>query len=305
MAYRTQLSGYVKFLRGTPAAWESIETKDSDTLYFIAEPGASTGKLYLGNKLISGGGSSIGDNITLGDLQDVLIRAQVPSNAVLVYNENSQIWEPVALETALATVVYQMVGATATDNGLGGLVPQPLAGEQNLFLRGDATWADPTALLRADLYAGDTGSIRSIATSVLNQIVGNAPTSLDTLEELATWVQNHEQILDIAQAAQDIEYLNDSMFGTLANPAETHAQLVQMVQQEGVIRILSNLNTIILGDGQTTGLQSIVSSLGTTVVDHTNAINLLNAAMADVEDDIAEVADRLRWVDVVEDNSGE
>jgi hypothetical protein len=56
LAWTTKPGNYVKFLRGTPAAWEGISgERDSDTLYFISEENADRGKLYLGNKLISDG----------------------------------------------------------------------------------------------------------------------------------------------------------------------------------------------------------------------------------------------------------
>ena len=41
---------------------------------------------------------------------------------------------------AQAAIATDMTGATANDNGIHGLVPQPLAGDQNKFLRGDGTW---------------------------------------------------------------------------------------------------------------------------------------------------------------------
>src|SRR5690606_10212870 len=37
-----------------------------------------------------------------------------------------------------------MTGATNTDDGVSGLVPAPLAGDEAKFLRGDATWATVT-----------------------------------------------------------------------------------------------------------------------------------------------------------------
>lgn len=318
MAYRNIPGGYVKFLRGTPDAWASITTKDPDTLYFIAEQNATSGSLYLGNKLISGGGTS--NVVSLQDLQDVLIGASVPADAVLVYNSDNDIWEPVALATALAGIIEPMTGATADDNGLAGLVPQPLAGQQTLFLRGDATWANPTSAVEtslnnliSDLYASDTegSSIRSIVNSAIDDLVGNAPTSLDTLEELANWVTNHEQVIDIVQAAADIENLTDAMFGTLANPSETDAQLVQMVQQDGVIRILSNLQTVV-GTDAYSGLQGAFSTLQGRVGDNESAIANLNSSLSSlstrvttVETDLAEVQETLRWVDVVYENDGE
>ena len=48
------LGNYVKFLRGTPVAFNNLTKKDIDTLYFIAEKDSSVGKLYLGNICISG-----------------------------------------------------------------------------------------------------------------------------------------------------------------------------------------------------------------------------------------------------------
>ena len=42
------------------------------------------------------------------------------------------------------TTYSDMKGATSSANGAHGLVPQPDAGEQNKFLKGDGTWATPT-----------------------------------------------------------------------------------------------------------------------------------------------------------------
>lgn len=310
MAYRNIPGGYVKFLRGTPAAWDSISTKDEDTLYFISEQGATSGSLYLGNKLISGGTNNV---VSLQDLEDVLIGASIPSDAVLIYDSENDIWEPVALATALADIIQPMTGATAEDNGLAGLVPQPLAGQQTLFLRGDATWANPTSAVEtslnnliSDLYGNDAegSSIRSIVNSAIDDLVGNAPTTLDTLEELANWVTQHEEVINITQAAVDIENLTDAMFGTLDNPSETDAELVQMVQQDGVIRILSNLQTIV-GTDEYSGLQGALGTLEGRVSDNESAIASLNSSLSSltskvttVETDLADVQEALRWVDV-------
>ena len=46
------LTNYVKFLRGTPSAYNNLAFKDSDTLYFVSEPNASTGQLDLGDRAI-------------------------------------------------------------------------------------------------------------------------------------------------------------------------------------------------------------------------------------------------------------
>jgi hypothetical protein len=65
------LANYVKFLRGTPTAYNNLTTKDTDTIYFVAEKDATTGKLYLGNVCIAGSLNEEGLVDYLSELQDV------------------------------------------------------------------------------------------------------------------------------------------------------------------------------------------------------------------------------------------
>lgn len=139
---------YVKFIRGSISAWERLlETPnkiDDDTLYFIYASGENTreGELYLGQKLISGvgeGGSSI---ININDIGDVFIDGESLENKqILVYNETINKWQNTSLSNIINTAVGEMTGATAAADGAAGLVPQPHAGQQANFLRGDGTWA--------------------------------------------------------------------------------------------------------------------------------------------------------------------
>ena len=63
---------YVKFLRGTVAAYNRLPVKDDNTLYFVYQDGdESRGKLYLGSRLISGDISA--SSTTLADLTDVIV----------------------------------------------------------------------------------------------------------------------------------------------------------------------------------------------------------------------------------------
>ena len=69
------VNNYVKFLKGSPDAYANC-TKASDTLYFIYTEGSKTGKLYLGDILISNGATENGqipESIidTLAELLDV------------------------------------------------------------------------------------------------------------------------------------------------------------------------------------------------------------------------------------------
>ena len=136
-------------MRGSQQAWEilnqSPENISDDTLYFIYQNAQTSreGKLYLGQKLISGvgDGSSSGD-ISLDDLGDVYIGGQPLSDKqILVYNETSGQWNNTSLSTIINTAVGVMRGATSASAGASGLVPTPLAGDQNKFLKGNGTWA--------------------------------------------------------------------------------------------------------------------------------------------------------------------
>lgn len=135
---------YVKFMRGSPSAWETLLTTpekiSDDTLYFIYEANNQRkGKLYLGQKLI--GGDNIGGNIDINDIGDVYIdNGTLADKQLLVYNDTDQQWENTPLSTIINTAVGVMQGATAAAAGTSGLVPVPVAGDQTKFLRGDGTW---------------------------------------------------------------------------------------------------------------------------------------------------------------------
>ena len=81
------LANYVKFRRGTPAQFEALATKDADCLYFISEKNAITGLLYLGDKLISGG---LTTDISLSDLEDILLSNTISPNSILIYDGEEQ-----------------------------------------------------------------------------------------------------------------------------------------------------------------------------------------------------------------------
>lgn len=134
MARLMQDQHYVNFLRGTPAAWERLENKDPDTLYFISEKNAPSGQLYLGNKIIAGSIENLTLEIIAGLNPDAMSNGQV-----LVY-DNDQ-WTNKNISELLSLILKIMKGASSTSDGASGLVPIPKQGDQNKFLRGDGTWA--------------------------------------------------------------------------------------------------------------------------------------------------------------------
>ena len=132
------MARYVKFMRGTADAFVRLTQKDNDTLYFIYENEASgTGLLYLGNKLIAGGGVSDLSTTSIDALKDVLITEGLTDKSLLVYDAKESLWVNKTLDEAISV----FIGAGSGSNGKAGLVPAPLAGQTNMFLRSDGTWA--------------------------------------------------------------------------------------------------------------------------------------------------------------------
>ena len=131
---------YVKFVRGTPNAFNNLAEKNSDTLYFISNSDEDKGSLYLGSKLISKDVSSI------ADLDDILISETLADKHILSYDEQSSKW----VNKAIVDAIGLMIGATATTQGSNGLVPAPGIGQQDMFLRGDGTWGKPQEVVDFD-----------------------------------------------------------------------------------------------------------------------------------------------------------
>lgn len=286
---------YVKFMRGSQELYNSLQTKDQDTLYFVYnndqanDIGEPVGKLYLGNRLISGSSSSAGGTISISDIQDILLDNNLADGDFLVYDEAEDKWVNKPLAEALNVPV--MRGATADAAGVSGLVPVPAAGDQLKFLRGDGTWVEVVGSLSpedlqtiadleeavATLVGNDEN--KSVATIAREQVAEllipeNAQESLDTLEEIAAWIQSHPE--DIAAVNADILDLQNRV---------------------------SDLEDAIDGINGEPGLEARVSTLETTMgtftpvqgsyLDVGSAITYLNTS-------VTEINDRLRWHELSE-----
>ena len=175
------LANYVKFLRGTKTAYNNLPRKDNDTLYFVVEDQTSEyGKLYLGEKLIGLDVADVNGGIALKDLKDVIVNNNIANSSLLSYNSITRTWSPKPIGQAIAEAdlnLLEMIGATTSQNGQSGLVPAPKKGEQNLFLRGDATWANPIESVQIQLTNIEN-----------NQLILN-----NSVTDLQTELLNHKQ----------------------------------------------------------------------------------------------------------------
>ena len=197
-----------------------------------------------------------------------------------------------------------MVGATASTDGVQGLVPVPTAGQQNLFLRGDATWANPTAELQvqvgnlasglATVQGSDTTkSMRTVAQEEVAAIVDGADSSFDTLKEIAQWISTHQDTADVVTLQNDVKNLKDLMNGT---PAEIDPDSGEIITPAvpGLVTRVGNLETSMTSvQSDVSGLQSVTSTLQTDV-------DSLKTRMTSAESAISDIDGRLRWQDLVE-----
>lgn len=135
--YTFDKANYVKFAYLTVAQYEALETKATDTLYFVYEQDKQSAKVYLGTKLLLTNYSPVED-MFLSQLQDVLINENLQSKDILVYDQKQLKWINVPIKEA----IENFVGATETSSGVAGLVPVPKNGiQKHHFLKADGNWS--------------------------------------------------------------------------------------------------------------------------------------------------------------------
>lgn len=290
---------YVKFLRGTPKAFTELAVKDPNTLYFISEKEADRGSLYLGSKLISASTSSPSGEISVKDLKDVIIDNDVlVDGSILMYDFDQKKWINKTLDEIVVDV---MKGATSTKAGEAGLVPAPKAGEENSFLKGDGTWTEISEItdverqsianlvttvgnLIGDKQLGDASipTIQEIAVGALTEILvpENAKESLDSLQEIAAWIQSHPDDAaamnkDIAGLQTSVGNINNVLYDTTSDNGEVVPGLITKVDnlyKEGDTSQYVLKTTYLAEVGNINLLNDRVSS-NSTIVDEINAIN--------------------------------
>lgn len=278
----TQYGNYVKFIRGTEASWAKIkdEQKSSDTLYFISDTGSASGKLYLGAKLISNG--ALSSATSLGQLNDVLIGEGITDQSILVYNATENRWENKSILDIFLAINEVFKGASDEKDGVAGLVPAPTTGQQNLFLRGDATWADPVAgvmgtigeiqtqiqtIVGEDLNKSMRAIAQAEASAAVATVVAQAPEQFDTLKEIADWIQANQGAVDVAGLTTRVNTLENTIFGIEADEG-TSTEAVP-------------------------GLQAIVSNLQIKV-------NGIEGTIATHTSDITEIKEAIKWQDIID-----
>lgn len=128
------MPNYVKFQRGSEQAYNNLAVKSQDTLYFVYDGNnAKTGKLYLGERLLTGVGQ--GTNVTsLAQLEDVLIKETPSAGSFLVYTNGK--WADRSLESVAALIAAEKALGFEVDTNVFKLEPVAAGSLQKLELNG-------------------------------------------------------------------------------------------------------------------------------------------------------------------------
>ena len=197
-------------MRGSPTAYEQLRQANQlndDTLYFIYKEDSLDGELYLGSKLIAGVES-------LTSLEDIEINLEsLADKQVLTYDIGSGKWVNTTIEKAINEV---FIGATAHSSGVIGLVPAPAAGQTNLFLRSDGTWA-PVQGSSGDIILDNYATKEEVLvintkvedlTQQLNNIKSQVSTNTIAIGVIDTQV---EDLITVLKNKVDIDVYNAKM----------------------------------------------------------------------------------------------
>ena len=117
----------------------------------------------------------------------------------LIAGTNIQIAADGKTISATDTTYTHFTGATASTDGVQGLVPGPLAGDQDKVLKGDGTWGDAAANTIFYMNSSETGGTRHI-------FKDSAMTSMATSQEVFDANERGQVILRISTSVTPDQY---------------------------------------------------------------------------------------------------
>lgn len=299
-------TSYVAFVKATEALWNKMDSSQrlDNVLYFVVDgPDDDIGKLYLGNTLIADGNGVT--DVSVENLTDVNI-SNINSGDVLMYNMLSNKWENVNLASEIGDLITVFSPASAERNGTVGLVPAPNAGQQDLYLKGDGSWANPTEAVALDLddlkesvntlIGTDSDlSVRNIATIValdatstaVANLVANAPEKFDTLKEIADWIEKHPTTESFVNLSNRVTTLEGTINGTEG--------------VEGLVSQVSTLkNTVKTLSTDVPNLKEQAIVFTTDIANLKSSLTEVNKTLTSYGNRITSVESRLMWQELYE-----
>lgn len=185
------MNNKVKFLRGTSGEY-AVAEKDSDTIYFTTDDG----KLYIGDKEVSG------SDITIDDTLSNTSENAVQNKVIKSYVDNSL----ANIQTALSGKVDKEEGKSLiSDSEITRLanvknyddtkVKSDISSMNTAINTNKTSIANIQSTLNSKANSADVYTKSETDTKITEkvaEIVAGAPADFDTLKEMSDWIKNHE-----------------------------------------------------------------------------------------------------------------
>lgn len=277
-------NSYVKFLKGTPAAYEAQVTKDTNTLYFIYETDAAEGTLYLGDKKIG-----IGDAKDLKLLVDNLSISQDTDGTLYLANYGKSYYQFVP-GTNGGQSTYTKVTVSETTPWKEGLEPRVITEDGKLVLG----WFEPNTTtvdgLQSDITTMQTAVSRhdSAIADLTSKITTDIPAQIESKINAA--------IAEKDMLSYVIATVDDS--GNII-PEETNPeQYIYLVANEkgnydeymyinGAFEKVGDWEVDLSGYVTADNLTSSLAPITATIATHDSSISVLDSALKGLESTVS------------------
>ena len=286
------MANYVKFQRGSEQAYQNLAIKNQDTLYFVYNGNdATTAKLYLGERLLSGVGEGTGVT-TLSALEDVLLSGATPAaGSFLVYSggawtnkSTKAVAQMIAAEASLGIKIDEKQFKFDVSTGNLELIGFSDATSGAIAFKGNdgaLSWGTPKII--SDL----SGQLNTL-TSNLESIIDNKISSLNHL--------TYKKVSDLNDATE-----NNTIY-LISNPeAEIKNNYLEYLVVDGVPELLGNLNTGDVNlDGYvtTTDYNKHLTKFTSVVGDITQLITYNEDNPQSIVQELNAINERLKWEEI-------
>lgn len=307
------MANYVKFMRGTPKAFNQLTSKDMNTLYFIAEKDATSGRLYFGDKEL------ICDNhdASVAFLRD-LVDVNLPENIgelrdgqVLTYDVASESWvarDPQSVEQIVKFDPKQFVTNVNGELSIINFADAPSGAQLTKSSDGSLIWVLPDATTVEGL-AEAVETLRTDVDNLTNKfndydtsevVDTKISTALAGLNHLSYKIVNSVDDIDVnaADASQYIYLIkNENSYdeymvvdGKLERVGDWNITLDDYATKSEVAIISTRVDDIA---SQLNGVNSTLSTQATSIANISTSVENLTSQLGSVNGSIEDLASQL------------
>lgn len=286
------MASYVKFQRGSEQAYNNLAVKNQDTLYFVYNGSdATTAKLYLGERLLSGVGEGTGVT-SLKQLEDVLIIGDTPAaGSFLVYTDGKWVNKSVSAVAAMIAA-EQSLGIKINTNQFKFDVTTG-----NLELVGFSNAAS-----NAIPFKGTDGTLTWGTPKIISDISNELNTLNTNLESIINEKISAMNHLTFKKVESLDDAVNNNTIYLVPNPnSEIQNNYLEYLVTDGVPELLGSVNTGEINLDEYATVQS-VTKLETKFNAVVGDITKLTTYNADnpqtIIQELNAINERLKWEEI-------